>query len=138
MTKANSHRRLGAALTAAIAVTGAVAASAPAASAAKLRTGIYDCTGSTGSYYYNSVRIRKGGRYEYATARNGKRLIHPTKGTYKVAGKKIRWTSGTYKKAGNESTIYKNYFSIERKSNHTWTGISCYYQPHPTGAQGAQ
>ena len=99
---------------------------APAqASAAKLRTGIYDCNG-TQSGYVNSVKIQSGGRYVYAAQREGRKLKQTTRGRYRVRGGKVTWLSGTFKRAGYVSTIYDGYFSLDRKANGTWTGISCY------------
>jgi len=109
-------------------------ASAPAsAEAAKLRRGLYDCNG-THSGFVASVKIKGGGKYLYANARKGSTLKNPTRGSYSVSGKSIKWKSGTFKRAGYKSTIYvtesspKGYFSLDRKSNGTWTGISCYWR----------
>jgi hypothetical protein len=118
----------------AISLAAALPAAAPAAP--RLRTGIYDCTGSTGYQYYNSVRILSGGRYQWAPGRKGSTLHHPTNGKFRISGKKIIWTSGVYKRNRNESRIYANYFSIDRAQTHLWTGISCYFQPKPRGALG--
>jgi hypothetical protein len=107
-------------------------ASVPA-EAAKLRRGLYDCNGTEDSYVA-SVKIKDGGKYLYANARKGSRLKNPSKGRYSVSGKKIKWLSGTFKRSGYVSTIYvtpsspKGYFSLDRKSNGTWTGISCYWR----------
>jgi len=103
------------------------------AQAATPRRGLYDCVGRYSSYVA-SVKIQAGGKYLYANARKGSTLKNATKGTYKVSGKKITWRSGTFKRAGYVSTIYvttsspKGYFSLDRKSNGTWTGISCYWR----------
>ena len=108
-----------------------LAASAPA-QAANLRRGLYDCVG-TASGYVASVKIKADGEYLYANARKRSKLTNPTKGSYKLSGKKIAWRSGTFKRSGYVSTIYttasspKGYFSLDRKSNGTWTGISCYW-----------
>ena len=100
--------------------------------AAKLRVGFYDCQGAT-SGYVSSVQIKAGGEYRYGLGRKNKQLIRPTQGRYQKSGETIKWLSGTFKRAGYVSTLYisesspKGYFSLDRKSNGTWTGISCYW-----------
>ena len=110
-------------------IAGALAFATPAA-AAKLPTGIYDCVG-TASSYVSSVKIKPRGRYVFAGARTGRTLKQTTKGRYRVRGKKITWLKGTFKRAGYVSTIYDGYFSLDRKSDGKWTGISCYRQSNP-------
>jgi hypothetical protein len=103
------------------------------AGAAQPRLGVYDCIG-VHSGYVASVRIKSGGDYLYANSRNGKVLKNPSKGRYRASGRTIRWRSGTFRRAGYVSTMYtsasrpKGYFSLDRKSNGTWTGISCYWE----------
>lgn len=80
------------------------------------------------------VQIKPRGKYLYANERKGDELINPTKGRYQRSGDKIKWLSGTFKRAGYISTIYvtesspKGYFSLDRKSDGIWTGISCYWR----------
>jgi hypothetical protein len=108
----------------------AVVVPAPA-SAFKLKQGIYDCTGSVANEYVNSVKIMGKGKYLWAANRRGTKLVDPTPGKFRRAGKQIRWRSGVYKRANRISTVYNGYFSIDRKNDGIWTGISCYWDPNP-------
>lgn len=109
-----------------------VALMAPApASAFKLKQGIYDCTGAVANEYVNSVKIMGDGKYLWAANRRGTKLVDPTPGKFRRDGKQIRWRSGVYKRANRISTIYDGYFSIDRKNDGYWTGISCYWDPKP-------
>ena len=118
-------------------VAGALAAalvSAAPASAAGPKLGIYDCEGTATLGYVNSVKLMSGGRYLWASEREGKQLKRTTSGRYAVRGKQIRWRSGTYKRLRYKATIRPGGFSIERADG-TSTGISCTHLPRPTGAR---
>ena len=105
------------------------------ASAAGPKKGIYDCTTGDGTYV-SSVKIAAKGRSVHASGRSGRKLRQTTKGRFKVSGKTIRWTKGTFKRAGYVSELYDGYFSLDRKADGVWTGISCNHLPSPTGAVG--
>lgn len=112
---------------------GAGVAAAPAAAAAP-KLGIYDCQGTGTFSYVNSVKLMSGGRYLVGSERVGKKLKRTTKGRYKVSGKKITWLTGVYKRGRYSSTVYKDYFTLDRLDG-TSTGVSCTFLPKPTGAR---
>ena len=109
-----------------------LAVTASPAQAVVLKKGIYDCNG-TQSGYVNSVKVMTGGRYIFASSREGAQLRGTTRGRYRFNGKRIFWLSGVYKRGNYVSTLYKSgtrtYFSIDRKKDGIWTGISCYHRP---------
>jgi len=109
-----------------------LAVTASPAHAVVLKKGIYDCNG-TQSGYVNSVKVMSGGRYIFASSREGAQLRSTTRGRYRFNGKRIFWLSGVYKRGNYVSTLYKSstdtYFSIDRKRDNIWTGISCYFTP---------
>ena len=109
-----------------------IGVTASPAHAVVLKKGIYDCNG-TYSGYVNSVKVMTGGRYIFASSREGARLRGTTRGRYRFNGKRIFWRSGVYKRGNYISTLYKSssgtYFSIDRKRDNIWTGVSCYFVP---------
>lgn len=82
----------------AVACTGLIA---PASAAAKLKPklGIYDCQ----PIYFtmtrgDSIKFKRKNRYEIAQSRNGKKLVNPTSGTYKLKRGKIVFKRGALHK----------------------------------------
>jgi hypothetical protein len=114
----------------------ALGATTATANAAKLKKGVYDCMRydyySSSLIFTNAVKLKDGGKYEHAFGRKGKKLSEPSKGTYKIKGKKIKFRKGGM--AGSPGKIEKEkgepaYFRILYKGEPS--GIDCYYVPKP-------
>jgi hypothetical protein len=89
-----------------VACAAALVAAAPAAEAhARPYMGLYDCTGYAAGdrdalVPGSSIVVKSGGRYQFGSSRNGKRLNDPVPGRYRLQGRKIVFRSGAFKRAG--------------------------------------
>ena len=128
-------KRLATALVLTIAMTLGTTASADAA---KLKRGIYDCYAydyySGFLLFKGAVKFVDGGKYQHSWGREGKKLDKPTKGTYKVDGRKIKFKTGTMKhtpgRIGKRDASHKRpWFQV--LSDGEPSGIDCTYVPKP-------
>ena len=122
----------------ALALTAALMLSATAsADAAKLKHGVYDCSRydyfSGFSIFTSTVKLKDGGKYEHAFGRKGKKFDDPSKGTYKIDGKKIKFRKGGMAKTPGKISRSKGdkYAHFELLSDGKPSGLNCYYVPKP-------
>jgi hypothetical protein len=114
-----------------------VAVASASAGAPRLRLGLYSCLAPYAANGGN-VELMQHGKYQYAYDRTGARLKSPATGRYRVTGRTLHWLSGTLEREhlygaiepANSDNRYP-YLALNRSKDHVWTGISCYYLPHP-------
>jgi hypothetical protein len=126
--------RFGLALLAAAVLAFAAPASADAA---KLKKGVYDCMRydyfSGFMLFTSTVKLKDGGKYEHSFGREGKKFDDPSKGTYKIKGKKIKFRKGGMAKTPARIVKKKSdkYAYFELLSDGKPSGLSCYYVAKP-------
>ena len=126
-------------LASALAVTAMLALTATAsADAAKLKRGVYDCWAYdyfTGfSNYQSSVKLKPENRYQHAFGRKKAKLSDPSKGTYKIEGKKIKFRKGGMKHTPGriypKDASHKDPYFVMLVDGEE-SGISCYLVRNP-------
>ena len=123
----------------ALVLTAVLALTATAsADAAKLKRGVYDCWAYdyfTGfSNYTSSGKLLPENRYQHAFGRKKAKLTDPSKGRYRIEGKKIKFRKGGMKDtpgriypkdASHKDPYFVMLFDGEE------SGISCYLVRNP-------
>jgi hypothetical protein len=125
-------------------LAGAALVAAPPAAAQskppKLKMGIYDCYSYDSSRssldYSSSIKLAKKGRYEHTRARNGKRMVRASKGTYRIKGTRLTFARGVLNKvaarisAGSTPSNPAKFNLLAR--NGKAAGITCTYNTSKT------